>query len=1373
MDADLLDKLRTLGPKRRELLSRILQARSGAAGPPLRRRERDAALPLSFAQRRLWLAEQIDPGSSRHNVPEAIRLRGPLDIAALGESINTLVMRHEVLRTRFRVEGGEPRQEIAPALAVPLTVAAPGGGWPGAAAAAVLEARRPFDVAELPLVRAWLARIGDDDHLFMLTFHHIVYDGWSRNVLVEELSQLYLARSLGQADPLPEPALQYGDFALWQREVLAGPEIERHLAYWRGALAGAPETTELPADRRPPRRPSFAGGQRTVPVPAPVRRELARLCQDEGATLFMLGLAAFATLLHRTSGQEDIVLGAPVANRTRPELERMIGFFVNTLPLRLTLAPERSFRQLLQQARGVVSTAMAHQEMPLERLVEELRPERAPGVNPLFQATVAVRGSVPAPRLGALEATPLDLDWGLAVFDLGLTLVEEGENLHVHLVYGRERFDDATAERLTAQMVELLRGVAADPDCAVGRLPLMSEPERQARLTPPRQRLPAVDERPLHRVFEARAAHAPDAPAVTFEGETLSYAEANRRANRIAHTLRALGVQRGARVALHLPRSLDLPLAILGTMKAGAAYVALDPTHPDERLRAVLEDAGAAAVLTTSALAGRGLGPRAATVTLDQSAQLDERADDPAAGAGPDDLAYVIFTSGSTGRPKGVGVTHRNVQGLFAGAQARHGFAADDVWTLFHTCAFDFSVWEIWGAFLYGGRLVVVPQEVTRTYDALLALLCRERVTVLNQTPGSFQQLVAIEASRQEPAPLALRQVFLGGESLDVGILRPFMARHGDERPRIYNLYGITETTIATTSRRITAADLGREPASLIGEPLPGQHIYLLDAEQEPVPTGARGEITIGGVGVTPGYLNRPELERARFIAHPLTGERLYRSGDLARRRSDGELEYLGRSDDQVKVRGVRIELGEIEAVLARHPAVAHAAVLVRDHGDKEQRLVGFVVPRKTSPAPDGLVEALRAWAGERLPAVMVPPAILELPELPLNRNGKLDRRALEALAATARPRRGLAPSRNADEAALARIWCEVLEIDAVGIHDDFFAVGGHSLLGVELMHRVQQHWGRTLPLATLFEASTVARMAALLRTPGDAEVGAGLVVPIRARPRGRPLVLVHPAGGQVLAYQQLAAALSDEQGIWGVQSRALGGGSERDDLDGMCRDYADAVIAAKLPAPPLLAGWSLGGVLAMSVAAALRARGVPLAGVALMDSYLQPGVSHADERAEGDLELLTDLAGVLGASASPALWSIDAAARAELAAALRGRTPRQQLDGAVDWARARGLLEPGASPPLVEDALALMARHRRLLRGYCPPVLDVPLWVFWAREALDGVGGRLTRPDWAKFSTHPVAQHVGSGNHFSMLRAPNVLEIAKRLQAQLNAEAP
>ncbi|CFU81770.1 pyoverdine synthetase D [Pseudomonas aeruginosa] len=1010
--------------------------------------DRQQPLALSFAQERQWFLWQLEPESAAYHIPSALRLRGRLDVDALQRSFDSLVARHETLRTRFRLEGGRSYQQVQPAVSV--SIEREQFGEEGLIERIQAIVVQPFDLERGPLLRVNLLQLAEDDHVLVLVQHHIVSDGWSMQVMVEELVQLYAAYSQGLDVVLPALPIQYADYALWQRSWMEAGEKERQLAYWTGLLGGEQPVLELPFDRPRPARQSHRGAQLGFELPRELVEAVRALAQREGASSFMLLLASFQALLYRYSGQADIRVGVPIANRNRVETERLIGFFVNTQVLKADLDGRMGFDELLAQARQRALEAQAHQDLPFEQLVEALQPERNASHNPLFQVLFnhqsEIRSVTPEVQLEDLRLEGLAWDGQTAQFDLTLDIQEDENGIWASFDYAADLFDASTVERLAGHWRNLLRGIVANPRQRLGELPLLDAPERRQTLSEwnPAQREYAV-QGTLQQRFEEQARQRPQAVALILDEQRLSYGELNARANRLAHCLIARGVGADVPVGLALERSLDMLVGLLAILKAGGAYLPLDPAAPEERLAHILDDSGVRLLLTQGHLLERLPRQAGVEVLAIDGLVLDGYAEsDPLPTLSADNLAYVIYTSGSTGKPKGTLLTHRNALRLFSATEAWFGFDERDVWTLFHSYAFDFSVWEIFGALLYGGCLVIVPQWVSRSPEDFYRLLCREGVTVLNQTPSAFKQLMAVACSAdmatQQPA---LRYVIFGGEALDLQSLRPWFQRFGDRQPQLVNMYGITETTVHVTYRPVSEADLKGGLVSPIGGTIPDLSWYILDRDLNPVPRGAVGELYIGRAGLARGYLRRPGLSATRFVPNPFpggAGERLYRTGDLARFQADGNIEYIGRIDHQVKVRGFRIELGEIEAALAGLAGVRDAVVLAHD-GVGGTQLVGYVVADSAEDA-ERLRESLRESLKRHLPDYMVPAHLMLLERMPLTVNGKLDRQALPQPDASLSQQAYRAPGSELEQ-RIAAIWAEILGVERVGLDDNFFELGG------------------------------------------------------------------------------------------------------------------------------------------------------------------------------------------------------------------------------------------------------------------------------------------------------------------------------------------
>ncbi|MFG3712381.1 amino acid adenylation domain-containing protein, partial [Micromonospora sp. NPDC047730] len=1081
---------------REELVQRRLAGRRTGRRDRIPTADRSGDLPLSHGQQQMWFLNRMDPTSGEFLVSSALRLRGRLDGAALGRALDALVARHEILRTRYALAGTQPVQVIDPPAPRDLPVVdltdRPAADREAAAATLLAEtAATGFDLARDWPVRAVLVRLDTDEHVLALVLHHIACDAPSVAVLTGELAELYAAFHAGAEPRLPEPAVQFADFAAWQRGRLRDERVARSIDYWRDQLAGL-TPVELPADRTRPKSRDWRGSSVPFALTADLSAALRGLARDTGTTVFVTLLSAFQALLSRYTGRTDLAVGTVSSARTRSELRNLVGYGIDNLVLRGRWSGDLSFAGLLELNRATVLDAFDHADAPFALLVDELEPERDLSRTPLYQVAFTLQSEPPATRWpGDLAVEPVELPLRSSKVDLTLHVLEGADGrLRGRFEYATALFDRATVERAADHLVRLLDHVATDPLARLSELAILGDAELALVTRGPATNDPVTGT--VHGRFEAAAAAHPDAAALTVADTTLSYAELNAAANRLAHWLRAHGAGPERLVGVHLDHGPDLVPALLGVLKSGAAYLPLDPASPADRLDFMIADAGAEIVLTSTAQRDRFAGFAGTVVLLDDpgfAAELAAQpATDPAVAADVDNLCYVIYTSGSTGRPKGVAVAHRQVLRLLTVTADDYRFGPHDVWALLHSYAFDVSVWEIWGCLLHGGRLLVVPRAVIRSPQELLDQLVAHRVTVLSQTPSAFRALVRLAADGDPRVDrLALRVVTFGGEKLEFAELTPWVARRGLDAPRLINMYGITETTVHTTYHRVTADEVGGS-ANPIGAPLSDLTVHLLDADGRPVPVGVPGEIHVGGPGVARGYLGRPELTAQRFVPDPWgpPGSRLYRSGDLARRHADGRLEFIGRIDHQVKIRGYRVELGEIEAALTALPGVRDAVVVLREDNPGDRRLTAYLVagddPMLLRPSQ------LRAALGRTLPEYMIPAAFVPLTRIPLTNNGKLDRAALPApdrsVAAVERPY--VAP-RTTVEQQLADIWTATLGLDRVGVQDGFFDLGGDSIRAVALAGALRDaHFD--VEVRDIFERRTVAELAELLTARPAAE---------------------------------------------------------------------------------------------------------------------------------------------------------------------------------------------------------------------------------------------------------------------------------------------
>jgi amino acid adenylation domain-containing protein len=1186
--------------------------------PPLEKVSRQGDLPLSFAQQRLWFIDRLEPGLSLYNMPFPVRLEGPLKASVMEYSLLEILRRHEVLRTTFSMKDGKPWQKIAPEASfqmprIDLQGLPEAQREPMARRLLVEDSGRSFDLARGPVLRASLVLLAPEEAILLFNLHHIAGDGWSMDVLVQEVSELYVATSKGEPAQLPELPVQYADFSVWQRGWLQGEVLEAEIAYWRERLGGKPSLLELPTDRPRPIVSSFRGDARGDSVSVEAGEALRSLARQQGATLFMVALAGFCWTLSRLSGQNDISVGTPSAGRDRLELEPLIGFFINTLVLRVDLSGAPTFLQVLQQVREVSLEAQSHQDVPFERLVEELEPERNLGKSPLFQVMFITQDlAQEPPELGEVKVIPVEGEGSTAKFDLSMSVSESADGgLDLGLEFATDLFDGTTLERWLGNFSTLLTGVAAAPERPLTETSLLRAAERhqlQVEWNDTERLLPGGDT--LSGLFSQHVASRGQAVALVRGDVQLSYGELARRALSVAGSLLEWGVEPGGLVGLYTERSVEMVISKLGILLAGQGYVPLDPTFPAERLRWLIEDADLKVVMThhgvTPALPAAAL--REGEVELLEFESLVGAAPQPwPENASGRDIAYVMYTSGSTGRPKGVMVPQRAVVRLVRGTPSFADFSPREVFLHLSPVSFDAAPFEIWGPLLNGGRLVLLPAGLP-ALDVLGSYLARYRISFQVLTTGLFHLMVD---ERLEDLAV-LGQLVVGGD-----IISPERAQKVLElpsAPRLINAYGPTENATMTTFHRVENSGEVRVPTP-IGRPVGNTEVWIADRQLRPVPLGAFGELLTSGVGLARGYQGRPALTSERFVPHPCAqraGDRVYRTGDLARLLADGSVEFAGRFDHQVKLRGFRIEPGEIEAALVRQKSVAAAFVMVHEDAGLE-RLVAYVVGTDgAAPLP----EVLQAALAEELPAHLVPSIFMALDALPLTANGKLDREALPDPEAQLAVDSFVAP-RDQMERNLALIWKDLLDVKEVGIHDDFFALGGHSLLGIQLMSRLQRVLGHELPVAALFKAPTVAGLASILRGEGAGGLYDSLM-PFHTEGSKAPVFYIHPGGGMVFLYRPLVEGIGQDRPAYGLQSQGLEGRvAPFDSIQGMASHYIEEIRGVQAEGPYHLIGWSMGGVIAFEMARQFSELGEKVALLGLLDSHIPTVFDRIGERDE------------------------------------------------------------------------------------------------------------------------------------------------------------
>jgi amino acid adenylation domain-containing protein len=1166
---------------------------------------------LSFPQQRLWFLEQLEPGRVDYHIPITARLTGYLNIPAFQQALDAIVVHHQVLRTNYRTENGEPIQVILPPRSVELQIFnlqnySPIGQEQEIKRLLQQENNRPFNLSQDLMLRVCLLQIAPDDQIIQLVMHHIASDGWSLAILFPDLKELYQAFSQNQPYSLPELPIQYADFAQWQRQYLQGKVLESSLAYWKQKLVGVPDLLSLPTDRPRPAVQSFRGADQAFELSTQVTQALKLLSSKENATLFMTVLTAFNILLYKYTGREDIVVGSPVANRDRQELEGLIGFFVNTVVFRTDVTDTLSFQQLLDRVREVALEAYTHQDLPFEMLVEALQPKRDLSYSPLFQVMLVLEEYVSSQtmHLPDLNTSPWVVENNSAKFDLSLYLKVHSEKLELLWVYNTDLFDSSTINRMSGHFQTLLEGIVANPETPISKLSILTNNEQQQLLeTWNHTQIDYPQNKCIHQLFEAQVALTPDAVAVVFEEQQITYHELNSRANQLANYLRKLAVKPDSLVGICLERSLEMIVGMLGILKAGGAYVPIDPAFPVERISFMLEDAQVSVLLTqqklTQVLSEQV--PKIVALDIDGAKIAQEKSENLENLAAPENLIYVIFTSGSTGRSKAVGIEHQQLFNYIAGIQERLFTGVTGNYALISTFAADLGNTVLFPSLCYGGCLHIISKE--RASDPnLFREYCRKNpIDCLKIVPSHLAALL----SCSHPETILPRQrLILGGEATSWDLITTIQKYAPN--CQIFNHYGPTETTVGVLTYSVSSQPGEYHPQIVpLGRPLGNTEIYLLDRHQQPVPVGVPGEVHIGGAGVARGYLNRPDLTQEKFIPNSFRHEqnaRLYKTGDLARYLPDGNIEYLGRIDNQVKIRGFRIELGEIEALLSQHPAVVQVVVIAQENAVGDKRLVAYIA---TVSEQSITINELRDFLAQNLPDYMIPGAFVMLETLPLTPNGKVDRKALPAPDDSRQDSEEtfIAP-RNQLELQLTQIWEKILGVQPISVKDNFFVLGGHSLLAVRLFAEIEKTLGKNLPLATLFQKQTIEELATLLGKEDTSPEWEHLVIIQAGKPTKPPLFCVHAIWGNVLFYRLLASYLPDDQPFYALQAQGLDGKKvPLTSIPEMASNYIKEMQIIQPHGPYYLGGFSLGGPLALEIAQQLQAQGEEIKLLAIFDT--------------------------------------------------------------------------------------------------------------------------------------------------------------------------
>ncbi|WP_254173999.1 amino acid adenylation domain-containing protein [Planktothrix pseudagardhii] len=1394
------DQLRVRAPKKvltpevRNLLAlhkaelvKLLQNSNAIANDtdlPLLRVSRTGNLPLSFAQEGLWFLSQLEPTNPFYNVPLALRLNGSLNVVALEKSLNKIIQRHEVLRTNFTTVEGQPVQVIALGLTLSVQVIdlseLPESereiAW-GLKARAQIQ--QPFDLSSSGLIQASVLKLTPTEHILLLTIHHIVWDAPSEGVLVKELAAFYTAYCNDLLPELPELPIQYADFAVWQRQWLQEDILESQLAYWKQQLSGAPEILELPTDRVRKATQTFRGACHRQALSKELTEALMILSQRKGVTLFMTLLAALFTLLYRYTEQTDICVGTPYAGRERRELQGLIGLFLNTLVLRTDISGNPSFEELLSRVRDVALGAYAHHDLPFEKLLEQLQPARNLSYTPYFQVRFVLYPAMQIDMEG-LTVSPVAVETATAKLDLFVAFVNSDSGLIGTWEYNTDLFDASTINRMAQHFQTLLEGIVANPQQKVSELPLLTEPERHQLLVEWNN---ATKEYPfnkcIHQLFEEQVERSPDAIAVVFEGEQLTYQDLNQRANRIAHHLKTLGVEPEVLVGIYVDRSLEMVVSLLGILKTGGAYVPLDPSYPKERLAFMLQNSQPKVLLTQECLITELPEHTAQVVCLDTDRHLiaqhsEENLNQTATVA---NLAYVIYTSGSTGKPKGVQVTHANLCHYAQAMSQVLNITAEDVYLHTASIAFSSSVRQLIVPLASGATVKIATSEQRKDPQSLFTTIKQHSVTVIDIVPSYWRNCIHTLASLEPVTKQALldnklRLIVSASEPLlsDLPTQWTFGFQH---KARLINMFGQTETCGIVATYPIPAQQ--DEPIKIvpIGRPITNTQIYLLDCHLQPVPVGVPGEVHIGGFGLARGYLNSPELTKEKFIPNPFSqeeGTRLYKTGDNARYLPDGNIEFLGRLDRQVKIRGFRIELGEIEAALAQHPEVRETVVLARDDQPDNKRLVAYVVPNHEPPAT---IE-LRHFLQQKLPDYMVPGAFVMLSSLPLTPNGKVDRRALETPDTELSNSMGFVPPRDTVEQQLQQIWSEVLKLPTVGMKDNFFTFGGHSLLAVLLMAQISRHFGKNLPIATLFSSPTIEQLASCLRSETHSLPWSPLVA-IQSGTEKRPFFFVPGVGGNVIYLYELARHLGSEQPFYGLQARGLDGESEPfTQLEEIATYYIEAIQTVQPSGPYLLGGHSFGGVVAFEMATQLLKQGHEVALLAIIDVVAPIVANKPNYSDEDEVAYLFDFASYI-----EYMFSLKLEVSKETLASL---SQEEQLNYLKERLIRVNLLPPDAGIGLVRGLVQVYIASLKAHRAYLPSGLQqAPITLFRSSEVdvfegdTEELKQRRKEPalGWNEFSS-TIDIHVVPGNHSTMMQQPHVQVLATQLLSCLKqTQAP
>lgn len=1326
--------------------------------------------PLSCEQKGFWITEQLFPHSSFYNMPFAVKLDGTLDVEVLKRSLNEIIRRHEALRTKIIVHKDShlPGQFILPRLILDIPIIYLDKSSPDTSGLTIEqlmrdEAQRPFDLTAGPLLRATLLRLEKTRHILLFTFHHIIADDWSLSIFFRELSTLYDAYLRGAPSPLADPVMQYSDYTLWQREWLQKERLETLLTYWRRQLDGMPTLLELPIARSRSMVQSSRGTCYEFLLPLSLMKNLQSLSQREGVTLFMTMLAAFLTLLYRYTGQEDLAIGSPIAGRNRLETEGLIGLFVNTLVLRTNVSHNPTFRELLQRVRETTLEAYAHQDLPFGELVQDLQPPRMRHIHPLVQILFVFQNApMEEVNLPYLSFSAHEVENGSAKFDLLLELREIKAGLQGRIEYNMDLFDAPSIARMVGHFHTILQEIVAHADDPVAALPLLTEDEYTQMLitwNSPTETSSSPQEECIHHLFEAQAMRTPDRPALICNNEQLTYRQLNERANQLAHYLRKSGVGPEVGVGICLPRCLDLIVGLLGILKAGGVYVPLDPTYPQERLGFILQDSQIGVCLTKSdvpAAARQKISQQnAQIVDLDEFHNISEHqsSTNPQSDVESRHLAYIIYTSGSTGKPKGVAIEHRSAVAFLDWSRKIFTPEEFDGMLASTSVCFDLSIFEIFAPLSWGGKVILVENVLS-----LSRLPDVSQVKTINTVPSAMKALLG-----SGPLPSSVRCVNLAGEALPAALVQDvYQYKHVQ---RVFNLYGPSEDTTYSTYALLSRESTQTPP---IGRPVANTQTYILDTRMLPVPIGVPGELYLGGAGLARGYLNRPELTANKFVNFTLRDGarvRVYKTGDLARYRPDGNIEFLGRLDHQVKIRGFRIELGEIEEHLLLHPLIQDAAVWTYEDTSGDIQLIAYIVLKKDQLAGESIFQG---YLRKYLPRYMLPTVFVFLEHLPLNGNGKVDYRALPAPSQQrSTSSEAFVHPRNTLEEDVTRVFESVLNVRPVGITDNFFDLGGHSLLAIRLMAQIQKEFQQDLPPSLLFENATVEQIATILQQKNHFEKKTPLV---KIQPNGlhAPFICVHPIGGDVFWYTALARHLGPNQPFYALEDPDI---YKNDDgcftVEEVASRYSEAIWKHQPRGPVILGGWSFGGAIGYEIACQLESKGFEVPLLVLFDTYAPVAAHEIDA---SDALLVAWIADSIVKS-----MVVNDPGKAPYPTKISEELCQMTLDEQISYLRDLAEKVQFELPEKKEEYLLSRIykyrTHIKTANSYLPTKKFARRVVFLRAEI--GRDGTPCDPNvalqWNNLVSHPIEIYSFPARHGELIQEPFVRVVAERLGNILN----